>query len=158
MIAHDDTSTGTLAVAAEFALFTLFGVKPERHEHLTSRRLLARYAVIGLVISLPFTVLHLIARPDDAPITPLQHVTAAVANFFGPWGVVIVRLVDFPNAGLRSFSLALAIGLTLIGGLLLVLATRITGRPMQVLLTALWAVFLAVWFGVGLMQIAAGLL
>jgi hypothetical protein len=39
-----------------------------------------------LVISLPFTFGHLIARPDDAPITAIQHVTAALANFFGPWG------------------------------------------------------------------------
>lgn len=125
---------------------------------MTARRLLATYALSGLAIGLPFTILHLIARPDDAPITPLQHATAAVANFFGPWGVAIVRLVDFPNAGLRSFSWALALGLTLIGALLVVLAMRIRKRPIQFLLAALWALFSLVWFGVGLMQIAAGLL
>ena len=116
------------------------------------------YAVSGLVISLPFTAIHLLAKPDDAPITPLQHVMAAIANFFGPWGVVLVRLVDFPNAGLRSFSWAWAIGLAVIGGLLLALATRNARRPVQLLLTALWAVFVVVWFGVGLTQIADGLL
>jgi hypothetical protein len=111
-----------------------------------------------LVISVPFTIIHLIAKPDDAPISPLQHVAAAIANFFGPWGVALVRLVDFPNAGLRSFSWAWAIGLTVIGGLLLALATRNARRPVQLLLTALWAVFVVVWFGVGLTQIASGLL
>ncbi len=118
----------------------------------------ARYAITALVISLPFTILHIIAQPDDAPITPLQHWAAAIANYFGPWGVVLVRLVDFPNAGLRSFNWAWAIGLTVIGGLLLVLATRITNRLGQILLTALWGVFVLVWFGMGLTQIADGLL
>ena len=125
---------------------------------MTTRRLLATYGVIALAISLPFTIIHLIARPDDAPITPLQHVTAAAANYFGPWGVVIVRLVDFPNAGLRSFSWAWSIGLTVIGGLLLVLGAQIKNRPLQVFLTAGWALFLIVWFGVGLRQVADGLL
>ena len=119
---------------------------------------MATYAVIALAISLPFTIIHLIANPDDAPISPLQHVTAAAANYFGPWGVVIVRLVDFPNAGLRSFSWALAIGLTLLGALLVVLGARITKRPVQLALTAIWALFSIFWFGVGLTQIADGLL
>jgi len=125
---------------------------------MTTRRLLTTYGVIALAISLPFTILHLIARPDDAPITPLQHVTAAAANFFGPWGVVIVRLVDFPNAGLRSFSWTLAVGLTLVGGVLVALGARMTNRPWQYVLVGLWAIFSMVWFGVGLTQIASGLL
>jgi len=125
---------------------------------MTTRRLLAAYGVIAFVISLPFTIVHLIARPDDAPITTLQHFTAAAANFLGPWGVMIVRLVDFPNAGLRSFSWAWSIGLTVIGGLLLVLGAQIKNRPLQVFLTAGWALFLIVWFGVGLRQVADGLL
>ena len=125
---------------------------------MSTRRLLATYAISGLMIGLPFTILHLIARPDDAPITPLQHVTAAVANFFGPWGVAIVRLVDFPNAGLRSFSWGLALGLTLLGALLVAVATRITKRPVQLLLATSWVLFSIAWFGVGLTQIAAGLL
>ena len=125
---------------------------------MNPKRLPARYAITALMVSLPFTVIHLLARPDDAPISPLQHVAAALANFFGPWGVALVRLVDFPNAGLRSFSWAWAIGLTVIGGLLLALALRIARRPARLLLTALWAVFVVVWFGVGLTQIADGLL
>ena len=125
---------------------------------MTTRRLLATYGVIALAISLPFTIIHLIARPDDSPITPLQHVTAAAANFFGPWGVVIVRLVDFPNAGLRSFSWAWSIGLTLVGALLVVLAAWTTKRPGQLALTVVWALFSIIWFGVGLRQIADGLL
>jgi hypothetical protein len=110
------------------------------------------------VVSLPFVLIHLMAAPDDAPITPLQHVVAALANYFGPWGVTIVRLVDFPNAGLRSFSWALAAGLTLLGAALLVLPLRIQKRPFQVLLSVLWGLFLVVWFGIGLRQIADGLL
>jgi hypothetical protein len=125
---------------------------------MSTRRVLAVYAITGLVIGLPFTILHLIARPNDAPITALQHVTAAVANFFGPWGVAIVRLVDFPNAGLRSFSWALAAGLTLLGVVLLVLPLRIRNRRWQILLSVLWGLFVVVWFGVGFTQIAAGLL
>jgi hypothetical protein len=70
---------------------------------VSTRRILAVFGLIGLVVSLPFVVLHLMAAPEDAPITPLQHVVAVLANYFGPWGVALVRLVDFPNAGLRLF-------------------------------------------------------
>jgi hypothetical protein len=125
---------------------------------VTTRTLLARYVIAGLVISLPFTVIHLIAKPDDAPITPLQHIMAAFANFFGPWGVAIVRVVDFPNAGLRSFSWALAVALTVIGGLLILVSIRMKHRYVQYLFIALWALFTMVWFTVGLRQIASGLL
>jgi hypothetical protein len=125
---------------------------------VTTSKLLAIHAIAGLVISLPFTIIHLIARPDDAPITPLQHITAAFANFFGPWGVAIVRVVDFPNAGLRSFSWALAVALTVIGGLLALLCTRMKNRYLQYLFIAFWALFMMVWFAVGLRQIESGLL
>lgn len=107
---------------------------------------------------MPFTIIHLMARPDDAPITPLQHMTVAFANFFGPWGVAIVRVVDFPNAGLRSFSWALAVGLTVLGGLLILLSVRMKKRYLQYVFIALWALFTVVWFAVGLRQIASGLL
>jgi hypothetical protein len=125
---------------------------------VNSRRLLVTFAITGAIISLPFTVIHLIAKPDDAPITLGQHIMAAAANFFGPWGVAIVRLVDFPNAGLRSFSWALAVGLTLAGALLVALAARIPQRSVQWLLTGAWVLFALIWFGVGLRQIADGLL
>jgi hypothetical protein len=88
----------------------------------------------------------------------VQHVAAALANFFGPWGVTIVRLVDFPNAGLRSFSWTLAVGLTLLAGLLVALRLRVRTQPWQLVLTGFWALFGLVWFGVGLRQIADGLL
>jgi hypothetical protein len=125
---------------------------------VSTRKLLTGYTIFALAIGLPFAIIHLIARPDDAPITPLQHVTAAFANFFGPWGVAIVRVVDFPNAGLRSFSWVLAVGLTLIGGFLIVLGIRTKGRYLQYLLMGFWALFTVVWYGVGLRQIADGLL
>ena len=125
---------------------------------MSNRNILVVFGVIALVISLPFVILHLIASPDDAPITPLQHVVAAVANYFGPWGVAIVRIVDFPNAGLRSFSWALAVAMTLLGAALLILPLRIKNRPGQILMSVLWGLFVVVWFGVGLRQIADGLL
>ena len=133
------------------------GVSLTTHRNIMStRKVLAIFAIIALVISLPFVIIHLLAKPDDAPITPLQHVVAALANYFGPWGVAIVRLVDFPNAGLRSFSWALAAGLTLLGAALVVLPLWTQKRAMQVVLCVFWGMFLGVWFGVGLGQIASG--
>lgn len=125
---------------------------------MPTRRVLVMFMIVGLALSLPFTIIHLIARPDDAPITPLQHLVAAIANYFGPWGVVLVRVVDFPNAGLRAFDWGLALGLTLVGGVLILFAAQLTKRFFQLLLTAVWALFALVWFTVGLTQIASGLL
>jgi hypothetical protein len=125
---------------------------------MSTKRVLAVFGVIALAVSLPFVVIHLMAAPDDAPITPLQHAAAALANYLGPWGVALVRLVNFPNAGLRSFSWGLAAGLTLLGAALVVLPLWTQKRAMQVVLCVLWGMFLVVWFGVGLGQIASGLL
>lgn len=125
---------------------------------MSVKRLLSFYGIVLLVISVPFTILHLIARPDDAPISPLQHVTAAVANFFGPWGVAIVRLVDFTNAGMRSFNLALAMGLTLLGAILIAPPALVKKRLLQYGGLVLWTAFTLVWFVVGFFQIASGLL
>ncbi len=125
---------------------------------MSSKKVFIVCVVTMLVISLPFVVIHLTAAPDDAPITALQHLVAALANYFGPWGVAIVRLVDFPNAGLRSFSWVSAVGLTCFGGLLLWFALTVQGRERQIPVTVLWGLFLVVWFGVGLSQIADGLL
>jgi hypothetical protein len=125
---------------------------------MINKRMLVRCGLIGVVISLPFTVLHLIANPDDAPISPLQHVVAALANYFGPWGVVIVRVVDFPNAGLRAFSLGLALALTALGALLILWSARESRRWIQHLLAGGWVLFAIAWFLVGFFQIASGLL
>jgi hypothetical protein len=73
---------------------------------MSSTQLVRAYLVTFAIVSLPFVFIHIMANPDDAPISPLQHAAAALANFFGPWGVAMVRLVDFPNAGLRSFSVS----------------------------------------------------
>jgi hypothetical protein len=116
------------------------------------------YAIIGLCISFPFVLIHLGAKPDDTPISPLQHLTAAVANFFGPWGVVIVRVVDFPNAGFRSFRWDLAIGMTMIGIFLVLLGVWMKQRYLQYGWIVVWVIFTVIWFGVGLIQIADGLL
>lgn len=125
---------------------------------MNTRKLLVACAVSFLIVSLPFIIIHLVAAPDDAPISPVQHVVAAFANFFGPWGVVIVRLVDFPNAGMREFNWILSAALTLVGALLLGSILKLRTRPLQFLFLGAWAVFSVVWFGVGLLQIASGLL
>lgn len=125
---------------------------------MCNKKVIIIFGLITLIISLPFVIIHIAAAPDDAPISPLQHVVAALANYFGPWGVAIVRLVDFPNAGLRSFSWVLAVGLTLLAAALVTLPLKIQNRSWQILFSVLWGLFVVVWFGVGLTQIASGLL
>jgi hypothetical protein len=125
---------------------------------MSNKKLLSKYVAIVLIISLPFTVIHMLAHPDDAAISPLQHFVAALADVFGPWGVVIVRIVDFPNAGLRSFSLTMAIALTLVGAGLIMLPFVVKRRFVQYSCITAWFVFMAWWFAIGLRQIADGLL
>ncbi len=125
---------------------------------MTAKTYLTVAFITFLAISLPFVAIHLIANPDDAQLTTLQHLVAVVANFFGPWGVAIVRLVDYPNAGLRSFSWPWALGLSILASLLLVLPLRIRHRPLQLSFAVLWGLFCLAWFVVGLGQIASGLL
>jgi len=121
---------------------------------MSNQKLILAFALILLVISMPFTFIHLKANPNDASITFIQHLVAAMANFLGPWGVVLVRLVDFPNAGLQSFSWVLAGSLTLLGiflvGIPIYLNTQIKKRSVQYLFLVFWFFFLIVWFGVGL--------
>ena len=125
---------------------------------MSTRKMLLLYCVIFLVVSIPFTFIHLMANPDDAPISPIQHLVAAMANFAGPWGVVVVRIVDFPNAGLRSFSWILAGGLTLFGVTLIGIPFLVKKRIAQYFSIPIWSLFLIIWFGIGLSQIADGLL
>lgn len=125
---------------------------------MTTRKLFTTCATTALVMSLPFMILHLIANPDDAHISLGQHITAALANLFGPWGAAIVRLVDFPNAGFRSFSSPLAIALTVAGALLIALSIRMRNRYPPYLFIVSWALFAIVWLVTGFGQIAAGLL
>jgi hypothetical protein len=125
---------------------------------MSTRTLLNRCGLISLVLGFPFVVLHLLANPDDAAISPLQHAAAATANFFGPWGGALVRIVDFPNAGWQTFHLGWAIALTLIGGGMLACSPWMRNRVQQYGFLAGWTVFVAVWFVVGFTQIASGLL
>jgi hypothetical protein len=125
---------------------------------MSAGRTLAIFGTVTLAVSVPFAAVHFLAAPDDALITPLQRVVAILANYFGPWGVAIVRVVDFPNAGLRSFSWGMAAGLSVIGAVLLLLPLKIRHRPSQIVLSVLWGCFVVIWFGVGLRQIADGLL
>ena len=70
----------------------------------------------------------------------------------------MVRLVDFPNAGLRSFSWPLALGLTVLGVFILAVSSRAKDRRLQYLVIGGWALFTMVWLTVGFGQIADGLL
>jgi hypothetical protein len=67
---------------------------------MSTRKVLAVFGVIAIVVGLPFVLIHLMAAPDDAPITPLQHVVAALANYLGPWGVTIAVVLDWPTYSL----------------------------------------------------------
>jgi hypothetical protein len=125
---------------------------------MSDRKSLAPFWITLLLASVPFTVLHCLANPDDAVISPIQRFGAVVSNFFGPWGVLVVRIVDFPNAGTRAFSWPLALILTAIGVGLLLLAAQVEKKSLRSALLALWIVFLVFWFGSGLIQIASGLL
>jgi hypothetical protein len=125
---------------------------------MSVKKTLWMYIAVLMTVSLPFTAVHILARPDDAPISPMQHLVAALANFFGPWGVVIVQIVDFPNAGLRSFKLTLAVALTLIGAGLIALPLVVKKNFVQCSCIIVWFVFVTLWFAIGLRQIADGLL
>jgi hypothetical protein len=125
---------------------------------MSVKKTLWMYIAVLMTVSLPFTAIHIMARPDDAPISPMQHLVAALANFFGPWGVVIVRIVDFPNAGLRSFNLTLAAAMTLVGAGLVALPFAVRKLFVQYSCITVWFVFVTLWFAIGLRQIADGLL
>lgn len=125
---------------------------------MARNKVLVIYGVVLLAVSLPFTIIHLTASPDDAPITPIQHVVAALANVLGPWGVVVVRCVNFPNAGLRSFNLLLALVMTALAGGLIWVGYYVKGRGLQYFSIVVWTAFLILWLGIGLRQIADGLL
>ena len=125
---------------------------------MSTKKVLFSYGVILLVVGLPFVLVHLVARPDDAPISPIQHVVAALANYLGPWGVAVVRLVDFPNAGMRSFSWMLAALLTGLGVTLVAIPLCVRKRIVQYVCLTSFMVFTVGWFMVGLLQIADGLL
>lgn len=122
------------------------------------KALACRFGIAACVVAFPFLCIHLVANPNDAPISFFQHFMAALANFFGPWGIFITHLVDFPNAGLRSFSLATALFLTALGVLLVWLGARTGSKRLQNILTGCWTIFLVAWFVVGFLQIADGLL
>lgn len=123
-----------------------------------SKNVLVKAGWISLVIGLPFAGLHLLASPDDARISPLQHISAALANYLGPWGIALVRLVDFPNAGMRSFSWSIALGMTVMAALLLLILALVRNRWGRVSFLVIWGLFMVAWFGIGLFQIADGLL
>ena len=127
---------------------------------LSDKRLAYALAAVAFPFFAVCTFLHLrapIALADDG-ITWVHGIAATLANLFGPWAAAIVRLVDFPNAGLRSFSLPMALGFTaaLIGFLVLSFRTRRDALRWTCLV--LFLPIVASWFFLGLLGIADGLL
>ncbi|MBI4607171.1 MAG: hypothetical protein HY721_34845 [Planctomycetes bacterium] len=127
---------------------------------LTDRRL----GVALLIAAAPFaavaTFLHLRGPVHLAGegVTWTHGIAAAIANLLGPWAAPLVRLVDFPNAGLRSFSLPGALGLTALLAALLVTAFRVRRGAVRWLCVALSVPLAAAWFFAGFLGIADGLL
>ena len=100
----------------------------------------------------------LIDTPGQQPITGAQGLTAAVANTLGPWAGHVVRVVDFPNAGLRSFMLFPALTLTALVVVLVAVGLRSRQTVCQRICLALFAALMLVWYGYGFLLIADGLL
>jgi hypothetical protein len=100
----------------------------------------------------------LVDTPGGPTLTALHGVVAVFANMLGPWAGLIVALVDFPNAGLRSFNVFAAVGLTALYAVNVfvgVLAERTLQRR---ILYAQFLVLTLVWYGYGFYLIADGLL
>jgi len=94
----------------------------------------------------------------DAPVSLFQGLVATFANMAGPWAGHLVGLVDFPNAGLRSFNLLAAAGLTLVY-LSNALIGGVVVHPVQRRILFGQFLFLTVlWYGYGFYLIADGLL
>lgn len=127
---------------------------------LSNKRLALLFFLIAFVPAAVCAFFHLRAPVDLAKdgITWIHGISAVFANWFGPWAVLIVRLVDFPNAGTRSFNLPLALGLTAILAALLFAAFRSRLRLVRIPCLVIFAPFSLIWFGIGLIQIADGLL
>ena len=105
--------------------FTLEGdsrMAASHHGAFTRRTMAFALFAIAFLPSAACALLHVraVAVLGADGLTPVHGGIAVLANWFGPWGVLVVRIADFPNAGLRSFHLPLALGLTvLLAGFLL---------------------------------------
>jgi len=105
--------------------------------------------------------IHLGAPPDHPgeDFTPTHRIGAAAGNLLGPWGVLAVRSVGFPNrdrAGFPVFEPIPAVLLT--GALVLVVAASIRARRTitRALCLAAYVPLILLWFGIGLLWIAGG--
>ena len=121
------------------------------------------YLVVWLSPALLTGFFHLNAigsvdTPGSTAMTAVHGITALIANAFGPWAGHIVALVDFPNAGLRSFNVYAAVGLTL-----LYLTSAAAGalgerRLQRRVLLGQFTLLTLVWYGYGFYLITDGLL
>jgi len=121
------------------------------------------FVVLWLALAAPAAFLHvsaigLVDTPGATPVSAVHGLTAAVANPLGPWAGHIVRTVQFPNAGMRGFSLPAAIALTAIFGLLAVVGMRARRRAIRWTAAGLFALLMPIWYGYGFYLIADGML
>ncbi len=124
-------------------------------------RLACSYLLVTCLLFALAAFLHLSAPPDY----PGEHFTlthrsgAAVANALGPYGVLAVRLVGFPNrdgSGYPVFDPLLAIPLTIALGSVLFVAARARRPWLRAACFASYVPLIVLWFGMGLLWIADG--
>lgn len=111
-----------------------------------------------LVAWLHFQAIGLGDTPGSDPITLTQAATAALGNTLGPWAGHVVRFVDFPNAGLRSFNAVAAIALTLLYAGLAVTGMRTDRGALRRACFAAFFVATLAWYGYGFYLISDGML
>ncbi len=126
-------------------------------------RRLKWFVFVWLLFGLPIGLVHvsaigLVDTPGATPVSATHGIAAAGANFFGPWSGHLARVVQFPNAGLRNFNLALALGLTAAFCILAGVGLLVEHRAVRWAALILFAVLMPIWYGYGFLLIADGLL
>ncbi len=94
----------------------------------------------------------------DPAVTWLQGIVAIFANMAGPWAGHVVALVDFPNAGLRSFNILAAIGLTIVYTSNVLIGSVVQHPVQRRILFGQFLALTVAWYGYGFYLIADGLL
>jgi len=126
-------------------------------------RRLGTFTIMWLTVAFPVAMIHLFAigfrdTADSPAISTSQALAAVASNPLGPWAGHAVRVVQFPNAGLRLFNPTHALGLTAVFVMLVFAGVYANNRAIRWTIVALFAVFLPVWYGYGFILIADGML
>ncbi len=151
----DSESTRRFAQKSKNADTPTFPARP-----LSFKRL-KWFAIVWIGIGVIVGLVHLNAiglndTPEGPAISVTQGFAAAGANMLGPWSGHIVRVVNFPNAGLRSFSMLGALGLTVTFVILIGAGYVLRQRPARWTVFSLFLLLMPVWYGYGFYLIADG--